>query len=66
MTDQQLLIATLHEAGWVVAEYLEPGRPRDAEKTIQQLISILDRPDLAAAMERLDHAHGPAGCEVTD
>jgi hypothetical protein len=58
MTDQQLLIAAFREAGQVVAEYLEPGRPRDADKTIQELISILERQDLAAAMERLDHAHG--------
>jgi hypothetical protein len=36
-----LLIAAFHEAGWVVAEYLEPGQ-RDADKTIQQLMSILD------------------------
>jgi hypothetical protein len=57
MTDQQLLIAAFHEAGWVVAEYLEPG-PRDADKTIQKLISILDRQDLAEAMARLENVHG--------
>jgi hypothetical protein len=57
MTDQQLLIVAFREAGKVVAEYLEPGI-HDADKTIQQLISILDRQDLAAAMERLDNAHG--------
>jgi hypothetical protein len=57
MTDQQLLIGALHEAGWVIAEYLEPG-PRDAEKTINKLIAILDRQDLAAAIDRLENAHG--------
>jgi hypothetical protein len=54
MSDQQLLITALRDAGRVVAEYLEPG-PRDADNTIQQLISILDREDLAAAMKRLEN-----------
>jgi hypothetical protein len=57
MADLQLLIAAFHEAAWVIAEYLEPG-PHDADKTIQQLISILDRQDLVAAMTRLENAHG--------
>jgi hypothetical protein len=57
MNDQQLLVAALNEAGRIIAEYLEPG-PRDADKTIQKLISILDRQDLAAAMTRMDNPHG--------
>jgi hypothetical protein len=57
MSDQRLLVAALNEAGRIIAEYLEPG-PHDADKTIQHLISILDRQDLAAAMTRLENAHG--------
>jgi hypothetical protein len=57
MSDQQLLITALHDAGRVIAEYLEPG-PRDADKTIQQLISIIERQDLAASMRRLEVGHG--------
>jgi hypothetical protein len=58
VTDQQLLIAALHEASWIVAEYLEQPARRDAEKAIDKLIVLLDRPDLAAAIERLENAHG--------
>jgi hypothetical protein len=56
MTVQQLLIAAVHEASWIVAEYLE--QRRDAEKAIDKLIVLLDKPDLAAAIERLENAHG--------
>lgn len=57
MSDQKLLITALHDAGRVIAEYLQPG-PRDADKSIQKLIAILDRQDLAAAMRRLEDGHG--------
>jgi len=44
-------------AGRIIAEYLEPG-PRDANETITRLIAVLDRQDLARAMERLDSGYG--------
>jgi hypothetical protein len=37
-------------------EYLEPGL-RDADETMTQLIAVLDTPDLALAIERLEK-HG--------
>ncbi len=41
MTDQELLISTLREAGQMPCEYHELG-PRDADETITQLIAVLD------------------------
>ena len=37
---------------WVIAEYIQPG-PRDAQKTLDQLIEILDNPELYGAIVQL-------------
>jgi hypothetical protein len=39
MTDQELLIATLREAGRIIGEYIEPG-PRDAVAIASALIRV--------------------------
>jgi hypothetical protein len=57
LTDQELLISTIHEAGRIIGEYIEPG-PRDADETITQLIAVLDNQDLAGAIDRLEKGHG--------
>jgi hypothetical protein len=57
MTDQDLLISTLREAGRIISDHLEPG-PRDSEQTLMRLIEVLDRQDLASAIERLEAGHG--------
>jgi hypothetical protein len=57
MTDQQLLILTIREAGRIIAEYLEAGGP-EAEETLSWLIAVLDNEDLAHAVERLEKGHG--------
>jgi hypothetical protein len=54
MTDQQLLLTALQDAGRVVAEYLEPDH---AMPTRQFKIDI-DRQDLAAATRRMENGHG--------
>ena len=41
MTDQQLLISTVREAGRMIAEYIEPGGP-NSEQTLSRLIAVLD------------------------
>src|SRR5260370_35776202 len=41
-----------------IAEYIEPGGPRDAGETITQLIAVLDNQDLARAIDRLEKVHG--------
>ena len=58
MTDQELIITALRQSGVIIAEHLEPGNKIDADETIAQLITILDRQDLAAAMDRLESGHG--------
>jgi hypothetical protein len=57
MTDQQLLILTIREAGRIIAEHLEPDG-RDALQTLSRLIATLDNEDLARAVERLEKGHG--------
>ena len=48
MTDHELLISTLREAGRIIGEYIEPGT-RDAEQTLSRLVAVLD-----SAVERLE------------
>jgi hypothetical protein len=57
MTDQQLLISTIREAGRIIAEHLEPDG-RNAAQTLSRLIAVLDTEDLARALERLEKGHG--------
>jgi hypothetical protein len=54
MTDQAIVISILNEAGLIISEYLEPGRPRDAVATVNELIAILDNQELAGALRRMD------------
>ena len=56
MTDEELVISTLRRASLVLAEYSEPGQP-DAKETIARLMAVLDRQDVALAMERLEKGH---------
>ena len=56
MTDQELLISTLRKAGRIIGEYIEPG-PRKTDQTLTQLIAVLDRQDVAHAIERLEKGH---------
>jgi hypothetical protein len=57
MTDQELLVSTIREAGRIIAEYLEPDA-LGAEETLSRLIAVLDTEDLARAVERLEKGHG--------
>jgi hypothetical protein len=59
MTDQQLVVSALRQAGFIIASYLEPGPgPRDADEAITQLVAVLDTQELAAAMNRLEVGYG--------
>ena len=58
MTDQELIITALRQSGVIVAEHLKPANQIEADETIARLIAILDRQDLAAAMNRLGIRHG--------
>jgi hypothetical protein len=57
MTDQELIFATLRQVGSIIAEHLESG-PRDADEVITQLVALLDTPQLAAAMNRVERGYG--------
>jgi hypothetical protein len=52
MTDQETVLLALDEAGKIISQYLEPG-PRDAVKSIDRLIAILDNQEFARAIKRM-------------
>ena len=57
-TDRNLIIQAVEEAQRVLAEYLEPGALRSAAGTIHKLVTVLDRPELAAALEPMKASRG--------
>ena len=53
MTDQQLALQAVSEAQRILDEYLQP-RPQNNERGIlDQLVEVLERPDLVVAVGRL-------------
>ena len=53
MTDQQLAFQAVSEAQRILEEYLQP-RPQNHERRIlDQLVEVLERPDLVVAVGRL-------------
>ncbi len=52
MTDQQLALQAVSEAQRILEEYLEP-RPHNNERVLDKLMEVLERPDLVAAVSRL-------------
>jgi hypothetical protein len=50
--NQDTLLRAIEAARRVLGEYIEPG-PRDATRTVERLLAILDRNDLLLAMDRL-------------
>jgi hypothetical protein len=50
--DHELIADTLEDALRIIAKHLEPGSSRDASRTIHRLIMVMDRPEVAAALER--------------
>jgi hypothetical protein len=52
MTDQRLVIQAVNEAQRLLEEYLEP-RPHNNERILDELVEVLERPDLVVAVSRL-------------
>lgn len=52
MTDQQLAIQAIGEAQLILEEYLLP-RPQNNEIILDKLVEPLERPDVTAAVSRL-------------
>jgi hypothetical protein len=57
MRDIDLVTQAMRDAHKVLCEHIEPG-PRDADKTLQRMLEILDRDDVVAARERLSNGFG--------
>ena len=53
MNDQERVVYAIREAQLILAQHIEPG-PQDAEKTINDLLSVLDRNDVVEAVDRLE------------
>ena len=64
LSDLELIIFALKDAGRIIAEHLEPERTRDPEETLARLIRTLDRPEIARAIERLGSEQGIARGET--
>jgi hypothetical protein len=58
MTDQEIVLRACTELRKIAAENIIEPDPRDAEITMQQMLSILDRRDVVAAAERLSKRYG--------
>jgi hypothetical protein len=52
MTDQQLALQAINEAQLILEDYLRP-RPQNNERILDRLMEVLERPDLAVAVSRL-------------
>jgi hypothetical protein len=58
MTDQQLALQAVSEAQRLLEEYLQP-RPWNNERILDELVEILERPDLIIAVSRLQQRSSP-------
>jgi hypothetical protein len=50
--DQDTVIRAVEDAGRILGEYIEPG-PRDAMRTVERLLAVLDRDDVVHALDRI-------------
>jgi hypothetical protein len=62
LSDEELAIFALREAQLILADHIMPGH-HDSEKTIQQLLAVLDRDDVVQAVDR-SRAASPMPCPV--
>jgi hypothetical protein len=57
LSDDELVIYAIREAQLILADYIQPGQ-RDSAKTINELLSVLDRNDVVEAVDRLEAGTG--------
>ena len=60
MTDQQLTLQAVGEAQRLLEEYLQP-RPWNNERILDELVEIIEPPDLIVAVSLLQQRSSP-GC----
>ncbi len=53
MTDQQLALRAVSEAQRILEEYLQPRPHTNERRILDQLVEVLERPDLIVAVGRL-------------
>ena len=53
MTDQQLALQAVSEAQRILDEYLQPRLQNNERRILDQLVEVLERPDLVVAVSRL-------------
>ena len=58
MTDQQLALQAINEAQLILEDYLRP-QPQNNERILDRLVEVLERPDLVAAVSRLQRQSSP-------
>ena len=49
---QDTVLRALEDARRILGEYIEPG-PRDATRTVEHLLTLLDRNDVVHALDRM-------------
>ncbi|MET4476687.1 hypothetical protein [Bradyrhizobium sp. F1.13.3] len=62
MTAEDQVLEAVRRAQMILARYVEPGE-RDCERVIEELLGVLDREDVVAAVEELDSS-GEAVAEL--
>jgi hypothetical protein len=50
--DQDTLIRAVEDARRILGEFIEP-EPRDATRTVERLLAVLDRNDVLHALDRI-------------
>ncbi len=58
MIDEDLTLYCIREAQLILANYLQPSS-RDAAKTIEELLTVLDQDDVVEAVDRRETQTGP-------
>ena len=51
--DQDTLMRAVEDARRILGEYIDPG-PRDATRTVERLLAVLDRNDVVHALDRIN------------
>jgi hypothetical protein len=57
LSDEELVLFAIREAQLILADYIQPGS-LDCAKTINDLLSVLDRSDVVEAVDRLEAGVG--------
>jgi hypothetical protein len=50
--DQETLLRAIEDARRILGEYIKPGQ-RNAARTVQHLLAVLDRNDVVHALDRI-------------